>query len=185
MACTAVAPAVAQPVSAVVGQPASTDGSSFLSNGVTAHYGYPEAYAENTFQGYTAAMELGADWIELDVFTTTDGQLVVSHDKTTGRFVDRELIIAESTYAELSTLDVAHSFREEHGLTEKDVPRARMPLLSEILELVQSQDKTRASLQPKDQSTAAAVAMVQDMGAQRLGRVQRRQPHQDEPGQGA
>ena len=167
MACATAAPAVAQPASAVAGQPASTEGSSFLSNGVTAHRGYPEAYAENTFQGYTAAMELGADWIELDVFTTADGQLVVSHDKTTGRFADRDLAIAQSTYAQLSTLDVAHSFREEHGLTEKEVPPARMPLLSEILELVQSQDKTRASLQPKDQSTAAAVEMVQDIGAQK------------------
>ncbi|MFI8412125.1 hypothetical protein ACIGB6_06515 [Paeniglutamicibacter gangotriensis] len=62
---------------------------------------------------------------------------------------------------------MAHSFREEHGLTDKEVPPARMPLLLEILELVEAQDKSRASLRLKDQSTAAAVAMVQDMGAQR------------------
>jgi glycerophosphoryl diester phosphodiesterase len=145
----------------------SAEADGFLDNGVTAHRGFPEAFPENTFEGYQASMALGADWIEMDIFTTADGQIVVSHDKTTGRFADRDLVIAESTYAELSTLDVAHSFREEHGLTEKEVPPARMPLLSEILEMVMAQDRTRASLQPKDGSTAAAVAMIQEMGAQR------------------
>lgn len=138
----------------------------FLDNGVTAHRGFPEAYPENTFEGYQAAMALGADWIELDIFTTLDGQIVVSHDTRTGRFADRDLVIAESTYAELATLDVAHSFREDHGLTERQVPRARMPLLSEILEMVMAQDQSRASIQPKDGSTAPAVAMIQELGAQ-------------------
>ena len=68
----------------------------------------------------------------------------------TGRFTDRDLVIAESTYEELAALDAAHSFREEHGLTEEEVPPARMPLLSAILEMIMQQDKTRASLQPKD-----------------------------------
>lgn len=44
---------------------------------------------------------------------TADNQLVVSHDTTTGRFTDRYLVIAESTYEELAALDAAHSFREE------------------------------------------------------------------------
>ena len=147
-------------------EPPKPDNSGFHNNGVTAHRGMPEAYPENTFQGYQAAIDLGVDWIELDIFTTADGQIVVSHDTTTGRFADRNLVIAESTYAELSTLDVAYSFRQEHGLTETEVPPARMPLLSEILDMVMKQDGTRASLQPKDGSTAAAVQMIQEMGAQ-------------------
>lgn len=160
----AVACGLLMPASAAAAPELNEDG--FLINGVTAHRGFPEAYPENTFQGYQAAIDLGADWIELDVFTTADGQLVVSHDETTGRFADRDLTISESTYAELAALDVAHSFREEHGLTEAEVPPARMPLLSEILEMVMQQDHTRASLQPKDESTEAAVEMVQDMNAQ-------------------
>ncbi len=159
--------AAAEPAPKATAKTPIAEETSFLNNGVTAHRGYPEAYPENTFQGYVAAIELGADWIELDVFTSADGQLVVSHDARTGRFADRDLVISESTYAELATLDVAHSFREEHGLSKEEVPPARMPLLSEILEMVQSQDQTRASLQPKDDSTAAAVNMVREMGAQR------------------
>lgn len=139
----------------------------FLDNGVTAHRGYSSAFPENTMPAFTEALRLGADWIELDVFTSADGRLVVSHDATTGRFADRDLRIAQSTYAELRTLDVAHGFREANGLTVREVPRERMPLLSDALALIRGQDRTRLSIQPKDGSTAAAVAMVKDLRAQR------------------
>jgi glycerophosphoryl diester phosphodiesterase len=139
----------------------------FLDNGVTAHRGYSSAFPENTMRAFTESLRLGVDWIELDIFTSADGRIVVSHDATTGRFADRDLRIADSTYAELSELDVAHGFREANGLTEKEVPPARMPLLSDVLKLIKKQDRTRLSIQPKDGSTAAAVAMVQDMRAQR------------------
>ncbi|SDS89007.1 glycerophosphodiester phosphodiesterase family protein [Jiangella sp. DSM 45060] len=166
LACTGLlaglvtaAPAGAQPAP-------SRESTGFLDNGVTAHRGYSSAYPENTMRAFTEALELGVDWIELDVFTTADGQVVVAHDATTGRFADRDLRIADHTYAELSTLDVAYGFRAANGLTKKEVPPARMPLLSEALELIRSQDRTRVSIQPKDGSTAAAVAMVQELGAQ-------------------
>ncbi|GAB3450500.1 glycerophosphodiester phosphodiesterase family protein [Actinophytocola sediminis] len=139
----------------------------FLDNGVTAHRGFASAFPENTMPAFTESLRLGVDWIELDIFTSADGKIVVSHDATTGRFADRDLRIADSTYAELSTLDVAHGFRQANGLTEREVPRARMPLLSDALKLIRKQDRTRLSIQPKDGSTPAAVAMVQDLRAQR------------------
>ncbi|MFF5989177.1 glycerophosphodiester phosphodiesterase family protein [Prauserella flavalba] len=159
LAGLAAVPAAAQP------DPGEPTG--FLDNGVTAHRGYSSAYPENTMRAFTESLRLGVDWIELDIFTSADGRIVVSHDATTGRFADRDLRISESTYAELSRLDVAHGFRAANGLTEEEVPPARMPLLSEVLELIKTQDRTRLSIQPKDGSTAAAVALVQELGMQR------------------
>ncbi|WP_084735666.1 glycerophosphodiester phosphodiesterase family protein [Actinophytocola xinjiangensis] len=148
-------------------QPGSSVTRDFVHNGVTAHRGYSAAYPENTMSAFAEGLRAGADWIELDVFTSADGQLVVSHDATTGRFADRDLRIAQSTYAELRTLDVAHGFREANGLTLAQVPRQRMPLLSDALRLIKGQHRARLSIQPKDGSTAAAVALVQDLRAQR------------------
>ena len=61
----------------------------------------------------------GADWLELDIFLTKDGKLVVTHDKTTKRVGDKNLDIAESTYTELKTVDVATDFRRRHQLPRR------------------------------------------------------------------
>jgi len=137
----------------------------FLRNGVTAHRGSSTEFPENTLPAFRHAIELGADWVELDVYQTRDGQLVVSHDATTKRTGDRDLKIADATYEELRTVDVAAQFRSRKGLSLEACPRATMPLLSDVLTLVQSQRRTRVSLQPKDGCTQAAVELVRQMRA--------------------
>ena len=47
---------------------------------VIAHRGASAAEAENTVAAFSAARELGADWVELDVRRSADGALVVLHD---------------------------------------------------------------------------------------------------------
>ncbi len=47
---------------------------------VTAHRGASSVYPENTLRAFSGAVELGADWIELDVQQTRDGQITVMHD---------------------------------------------------------------------------------------------------------
>ncbi len=137
----------------------------FLKNGVTAHRGSSLEHPENTLSAFRHALELGVDWIELDIFTTRDGHLVVNHDATTGRTAGHDLRIAEATLAELRELDMAYEFRRARGLSEAQCPRETIPLLSEAIELVMAQQRTRLSIQPKDESVAAAVALIRDAGA--------------------
>ncbi len=145
---------------------ALTDGEyGFLHNGVTAHRGSSLEHPENTLRAFRHALELGADWIELDIFTTADGHLVVHHDATTAATSDRDLVIGSSTLEELRQLDVAHRFRESRGLSREDCPPERMPLLSEALDLILEQRRTRLSIQPKDDSVETAVRLVEEKGA--------------------
>lgn len=55
---------------------------------VTAHRGYSAEYPENTIPAFKGAIEVGADWAELDVQQTADGEVIVMHDpslkRTTG-----------------------------------------------------------------------------------------------------
>lgn len=92
-------------------------GGSFLLNGVTAHRGNSGEFPENTMPAFESGIEVGADWIELDILRTRDGQLVVIHDETTSRVGDKMLIVSESTYDELVTVDVASGFRRRTGQT--------------------------------------------------------------------
>jgi hypothetical protein len=83
-----------------------TGDATFLHNGVTAHRGNSGEFPENTIPAFASGIELGADWIELDIFRTKDGKLVVTHDRTTGRVGDRNLDVTESNYDELLRIDV-------------------------------------------------------------------------------
>ncbi len=55
---------------------------------VTAHRGASRYYPENTMSAFRGAVEQGADWIELDIQQSSDGQIFVMHDsdfrRTTG-----------------------------------------------------------------------------------------------------
>ncbi|WP_437192908.1 glycerophosphodiester phosphodiesterase [Planctomicrobium sp. SH527] len=138
---------------------------SFLSNGITAHRGNSAEYPENTMPAFQSALQVGVDWIELDIFRTRDGEIVVTHDATTGRVAGKNLVIADSTYEELKELDVATDFRNRNQLSLKSCPKETMPTLFDVLQLIMSQEKTRVSIQPKSDCVAEAVALVQSLEA--------------------
>ena len=66
---------------------------SFLHNGVTAHRGNSGEHPENTIPAFKSGIEIGADWIELDIFRSKDGKIVVIHDQTTERVGDKNLLV--------------------------------------------------------------------------------------------
>lgn len=116
---------------------------------------------------FRSGIAVGADWIELDILRTRDGKLVVIHDRQTGRVGDRDYDVMQASYAELLQVDVATDFRKRTGKTLSDCPQERMPLLSEVLELVMQQEKTRVSIQPKMDCVADAINLIREMGANR------------------
>lgn len=92
--------------------------------GVTAHRGYSMAFPENTLAAFQGGIDAHADWVELDIYKTKDGQIIVSHDATTKRTGDKDLVIANSTLKGLSQVDIATEFRNKHGLTLAQCPGA-------------------------------------------------------------
>lgn len=100
---------------------------SFLHNGVTAHRGNSGEHPENTMPSFRSGIEVGADWIELDIFRTKDRRLVVIHDRTTERVGDKNLVVPDSTYEQLLTVDVATEFRQRRERTIEAVPKQTIP----------------------------------------------------------
>ena len=139
----------------------------FLHNGVTAHRGNSGEHPENTMPAFESGIKSRADWIELDIYRTKDGKLVVIHDQTTGRIGDRNLSVPDSTYDELLTVDLATGFRRSHGDSVESCPPQHIPLLEDVLRLVTGQRRTRVSIQPKMDCVAEAVALVKAMKAER------------------
>lgn len=93
---------------------------------LTAHRGAPTVAPENTVAAFTAAIEQGADELELDIQATSDQQLVVIHDQAVDRTTSGTGSVSEFTLAELRQLDVPHHDGSIH----------RIPTFREILEAV-------------------------------------------------
>jgi len=101
---------------------------------VVAHRGASQDAPENTLAAFRLAWEQDADAIEGDFLLTSDRQIVCFHDAGTKRLCGVKRLVAESTLAELQTLDVG-SWKDKRFANE------HMPNLSDVLALVPSDKK--------------------------------------------
>src|SRR5450755_180942 len=60
---------------------------------------------ENTLPAFLEAIRVGADFIEVDVRTTSDGKLVLSHDATVDRCTNGHGAVSAMTFEEVEALD--------------------------------------------------------------------------------
>ena len=72
---------------------------------ICAHRGFNTVALENTMPAFGAAVALGAEEIEFDLWTTKDGVLVSCHDSTLDRVSNGSGRIYDHTYEELMSLD--------------------------------------------------------------------------------
>ena len=80
---------------------------------ICAHRGFNTIAPENSMPAFGAAVALGAEEIEFDLWSTRDGVLVSSHDRTLDRVSDGSGDICEHTYEELLKLDFGAK-KDEH-----------------------------------------------------------------------
>ncbi|MCP3763568.1 glycerophosphodiester phosphodiesterase [Domibacillus sp. A3M-37] len=80
---------------------------------IFAHRGASGTHPENTMTAFQAAVEKGADGIELDVQLTSDGEMVVIHDETVNRTTDGKGAIEQMTAEEVASLDAGSWFHEK------------------------------------------------------------------------
>ncbi len=92
-----------------------------------AHRGFNSVAPENSMPAFGAAVALGAEEIEFDLWATRDRVLVSCHDDTLNRVSDGSGKIYEHTYAELLELD----FGVKHGEKFRGL---RIPTFEEILQ---------------------------------------------------
>lgn len=92
-----------------------------------AHRGASGYAPENTISAFDKAVEMKADYIEIDVQRSKDGELVVIHDTSVDRTTDGTGKVGALTFEQLRNLD-AGSWKGEQFTGEK------IPTFDEILE---------------------------------------------------
>ena len=93
---------------------------------VIAHRGASADERENTIPAFERAIELGADFVELDVQVSADGALVVFHDLDLGRLTPLRGPLRRRPLAELREHDIP-TFEEVVDLT-----RGRIGMMAEL-----------------------------------------------------
>jgi glycerophosphoryl diester phosphodiesterase len=96
---------------------------------VIAHRGAHIGIPENSLPAYQKAIELGCDFVEIDVRTTSDNELVSIHNTTIDAYVTGETgKVMDMTLAQLKQLDIGLKYGEIWKNTS-------IPTLEEILQL--------------------------------------------------
>ncbi|CAM3927584.1 glycerophosphodiester phosphodiesterase [Mesobacillus zeae] len=92
-----------------------------------AHRGASGYAPENTIAAFDKAVDMKADYIEIDVQRSKDGKLVVIHDTTVDRTTDGTGAVKDLTFEQLRSLD-AGSFKAPEFAGEK------IPTFEEVLD---------------------------------------------------
>ena len=81
---------------------------------IIAHRGDSSVAPEHTMPAYEKAIESGADYIEIDLMMTKDGQLVAMHDETVDRTTNGKGKVSDYTLRQLKDLDAGSWFSDEY-----------------------------------------------------------------------
>lgn len=106
---------------------------------VIAHRGASNDAPENTLAAMKLAINQGADWVEIDVQETRDGEVVVIHDIDLKKIADSDLRVFESSLTQIQSLDIGSwndtSFKDQ-----------RIATLQQLLELCKDRIKVLIEL---------------------------------------
>jgi len=120
---------------------------------VIAHRGAHIGIPENSLPAYQKAIDLGCDFVEIDVRTTKDGKFVSVHNSTIDAYVEGESgKVKEMTLAELKSLDIGVRIDEQWRGT-------RIPTFEEIVQLCQR--KIGIYIDLKDAPVEELMAILQ------------------------
>jgi glycerophosphoryl diester phosphodiesterase len=95
---------------------------------VVAHRGAAGRAPENTLASMRMAIEDGADWLEIDVQESADGEVMVIHDSDFMKLANVNMKVWDGSYADIREIDVG-------GWFDKQFSDERVPTLAEVLEL--------------------------------------------------
>lgn len=93
---------------------------------VCAHRGFNTIAPENSLPAFGAAVAMGADEIEFDLWSTKDGEIVSIHDRNLDRVSDGAGLVFDHTYEEL----LAYDFGKKHG---EEFAGMKIPTFEDIL----------------------------------------------------
>ncbi len=133
---------------------------------VYGHRGSRTRYPENTMGSFRLALEEGVDGLEIDIRTTADGEIVISHDDNLKRCGGVDLLISQTPFADLAL----HPVHCPQLFGDRFQNEAFIPKLSDLLQLL-AENHALLNIEVKRQSNreygdieARTLTMVNEYG---------------------
>jgi len=117
---------------------------------IIAHRGAPALAPENTLAAFKRALEFPVDGLELDVHLSADARPVVIHDRLLDRTTSGRGPVDRLDLGELQSLDAGTHFSD-------DFRQERIPLLAQVLDLVDGELEVQIELKGLAPGLAEAV----------------------------
>jgi glycerophosphoryl diester phosphodiesterase len=112
---------------------------------IIAHRGFSARYMENTLASVRAALDLGVDFVEIDVQETGDGELIVFHDYRLNRLCGARGRVRDKTLAEIRRLN------------------PRVPTLRQVLQICRGRARVLLEIKRADPRKVAALIVESRM----------------------
>ncbi|QSX06930.1 glycerophosphodiester phosphodiesterase [Sedimentibacter sp. zth1] len=125
----------------------------FHKTSITAHRGDSANAPENTIIAIESAINHFADWVEIDLQQTKDGEIIVMHDSNLRRTTGVNKYIWDVNFDEVKTLDAGKWFGEEFS-------GERIPTLDEVIKLAKGKIKLNIELKPTGHEKGLEDAVV-------------------------
>ncbi|CCW70014.1 unnamed protein product [Phytomonas sp. Hart1] len=122
--------------------------------GVACHRGDWRNYVENTLEAVESCIAMGADLVEVDVWRTKDGHLIVMHDEMLDRTSNGKGRIGEHTLAEIRALRLKDGLGNMTDFT--------IPTVEEVLLL--AKDRILVNLDKADVYLAEVYELLEKTG---------------------
>lgn len=117
---------------------------------IIAHRGASGSAPENTLSSFKKALEIGVDYVELDIHLSKDGEVMVIHDATLDRTTNGTGAVQDKTLAELQQLDAGSWY----GDAFKNEP---LPTLRQVMELVNGRTKILIEIKSPSKGLYAGI----------------------------
>jgi len=121
---------------------------------IMGHRGYQAQYPENTMVSFLAAVEAGAQFVELDVTLSRDQEVVVMHDDTIDRTTDGSGRVADYDLHALRQLDAGSWF-------DPRFTGERIPSLKEVLEQVAPKAHINIEIKAHQSTDSGLIGQVE------------------------
>ncbi|MEQ9287831.1 MAG: glycerophosphodiester phosphodiesterase family protein [Cyclobacteriaceae bacterium] len=122
---------------------------------IVVHRGANNLAPENTMASTLKCIEMGTDYVEVDIRMSKDGVFYILHDKTLDRTTNGSGLINETLSTDIDKLDAGSWFGA--GFKGEKVPRLR-PFLERV------KGKTKIYFDVKDADLERLIAMVYETG---------------------
>ena len=122
---------------------------------VIAHRGAHKTVPENTLAALDRAIELGCDYVEIDVRRTKDGALVIMHDASVNRMTNGKGKIEDLTLDEIRKFDIVRGRKFGEAVY-------KIPMFDEILQ--RAKGRMKIYVDHKKAPPAEVLALIEKHG---------------------